>query len=292
MSRVDHRGDLAICSQEEVGSPPAKAIRRVSGRASSVVARHSAACYPPTRSASKTWADAPAAARSSGGMRFQQGGGHGRGVPSLERAVAPAALFYQPPVVAGLDLEPQHVSGGLPRDVMAKRSSGGERRNNGAGALKQLLAGLTPAVGQIGVGPCGLFKHKLQRPEPLRDRRGKRGELLKQPSRLVGRQECWKPSSLAVSLTSRGSPLPGEGEELSLVTHAENSRAGHAGAGGYLLDRGACIALPDEHLRGGRHHRLAGTAGGLLAQRRAVLALGPFGTCHAISLYSRLSHLT
>src|ERR1700730_14615368 len=99
MSRVDHRRDLAICNQGEVGPPPAKAIRRVSGRDSSVVARHSAACYPPTRSASKTLADAPAAARSSGGGRFQQGRGHGRGVPSLECVVAPAALFYQPPVV-------------------------------------------------------------------------------------------------------------------------------------------------------------------------------------------------
>src|ERR1700744_3339132 len=78
MSRVDHRRDLAICSQGEAGPPPAKVIRRVSGRASSVVARHSAACYPLTRSASKTWADAPAAALSSGGGRFRQGGSAAR----------------------------------------------------------------------------------------------------------------------------------------------------------------------------------------------------------------------
>lgn len=44
--------------------------------------------------------------RLSGSRGFQQGGDHGRGVPALERAVAPATLFHQAPVVRGLDLHP------------------------------------------------------------------------------------------------------------------------------------------------------------------------------------------
>lgn len=145
---------------------------------------------------------------------------------------------------------------------------------------------------QLGVGPRGLLEHKLQRPEPMRYGGGEGGELLKQPAGVGDRQEPFEAFVIGGDATARSCPLAGEREQLGLAADSEDGGAGDARAGGYLLDRGACVAYLDEHLHGGLQHGLASAARGLLAQRRAVRALSSFDAFHLVWLYSQSSHLT